>query len=61
MKTAIRLKLLLEPGQIAVAASGIHTRNDIEKNRTAGIWNYLIGESLVRSKNPQVFLKSLWS
>ncbi len=61
IKTAIRLKSLLEPDQIAVAASGIRTRKDIEKNQESGIWNFLIGESLVRSKNPRAFLKSLSS
>jgi indole-3-glycerol phosphate synthase len=59
IETAMRLKLLLEPHQVAVAASGIRTRADIEKNQKAGIWNFLIGESLVRAKNPVNFLKSL--
>jgi indole-3-glycerol phosphate synthase len=59
IETAIRLKLLLEPHQVAVAASGIRTRADIEKNQKSGIWNFLIGESLVRTKNPVNFLKSL--
>lgn len=57
--TAIRLKSLLETDQIAVAASGIRTRNDIDKNREYGIWNFLIGESLVCSENPKQFLNSL--
>ena len=61
IETAIRLKLLLEPHQVAVAASGIRTRADIEKNQKSGIWNFLIGESLVRTKNPVNFLKSLIS
>jgi indole-3-glycerol phosphate synthase len=59
--TAIRLKLLLEPHQVAVAASGISTRADIEKNLESGIWNFLIGESLVRAENPVNLLKSLMS
>ena len=59
IETAIRLKSLFEPHQIAVAASGIRTRADIEKNQKSGIWNFLIGESLVRTKNPVNFLKSL--
>lgn len=59
IETAMRLKLLLEPHQVAVAASGIRTRADIEKNQKSGIWNFLIGESLVRTKNPVNFLKSL--
>jgi indole-3-glycerol phosphate synthase len=57
--TSIRMKSLLEPDQVAVAASGIRSRNDIEKLNDSGIWNFLIGESLVRSDNPGAFLKSL--
>jgi len=59
IETAIRMQALLEPHQIAVTASGIQTRADIEKNQTAGIWNFLIGESLVKARNPRDFLKSL--
>lgn len=59
IETAMRLKQMLEPHQIAVAASGIQTREDIKKNQKFGIWNFLIGESLVRAKNPVNFLKSL--
>jgi len=57
--TAIRLVSLLEPYQIAVAASGIQNRDDIVKNHQAGIWNFLIGESLVKAENCQAFLRSL--
>ncbi|MBU1163674.1 MAG: indole-3-glycerol phosphate synthase TrpC [Proteobacteria bacterium] len=57
--TAIKLVSLLEPYQIAVAASGIQNRDDIVKNQLAGIWNFLIGESLVRAENRQAFLRSL--
>ena len=57
--TSIRMKSLLEPDQVAVAASGIRSRKDIENMNSSGIWNFLIGESLVRSDNPGAFLKSL--
>ena len=59
IQTAIRLASLLEPDQIPVAASGIKSREDIEKNMRFGIRNFLIGESLVRSENPRVFLETL--
>lgn len=59
IETAIGMQAMLEPSQIAVAASGIQSRADIEKNKNAGIWNFLIGESLVRAQSPQAFLKSL--
>lgn len=57
--TAIKLVSLLEPYQIAVAASGIQNRGDIVKNQQAGIWNFLVGESLVKAENCQAFLRSL--
>ena len=57
--TSIRMKSLLQPDQVAVAASGIRSRKDIEELNDSGIWNFLIGESLVRSENPGRFLKSL--
>ena len=50
--TAIELVKRFEPHQVAVAESGIHTREDIEQLKEAGIWNFLIGESLVRAKDP---------
>jgi indole-3-glycerol phosphate synthase len=59
IQTAARMKSLLDPHQVAIAASGIQTRNDIENIQSSGIWNFLIGESLVRAQNPQVFLKTL--
>ncbi|MEE9495247.1 MAG: indole-3-glycerol phosphate synthase TrpC, partial [Desulfobacterales bacterium] len=59
IQTSIRMKSLLEPDQVAVAASGIRSREEIEKLRNSGIWNFLIGESLVRAENPRDFLKSL--
>jgi len=59
LDTAIRMKSLLEPDQVAVAASGIKSRKEIEKMKYSGIWNFLIGESLVRADNPVTFLKSL--
>ena len=56
---AIELLSCLENNQIPVAASGIQTRKDIEKTKNAGINHFLIGESIVRSDNPELFIKSL--
>ncbi|MGE0082997.1 MAG: indole-3-glycerol phosphate synthase TrpC [Desulfococcaceae bacterium] len=44
---------------VPVAESGIHTREDIIMLQKDGIFNFLIGESLVRSSDPQAFLKTL--
>jgi indole-3-glycerol phosphate synthase len=57
--TSMQLVSLLAPAQIPVAASGIQNRQDIEHLLESGIFNFLIGESLVRSKDPAAFLKSL--
>lgn len=59
IETAIRMKSLLNNDQIAVAASGIRTRKDIDKVKESEIWNFLIGESLVRAEHPRDFLESL--
>jgi len=56
---AIRISKHFEPDQIAVAESGIRGREDIVKLQEAKIFNFLIGETLVRSENPQKLLKSL--
>jgi indole-3-glycerol phosphate synthase len=58
-ENAMRIAGFLEPGQIAVAASGITGRRDIEKNLSSGIFNFLIGESIVKAENPAKFLRSL--
>ena len=54
-----RLAALLGPGQIPVAASGIQCREDIDRNLQTGIFNFLIGESLVRADDPRLFLRAL--
>ena len=50
---------LLQPGQMAVAASGIRTREEIRRYQAHGVFNFLIGESLVLSETPAAFLKYL--
>jgi len=59
IETAIRMTSLLDKDQVAVAASGIRSRKDIDLTINSGIWNFLIGESLVRAENPKEFLESL--
>jgi|WetSurMetagenome_2_1015567.scaffolds.fasta_scaffold21278_3 indole-3-glycerol phosphate synthase len=59
LQTSIDLVKRLDVGQIAVAESGIHTRDDLMRLFDAGIWNFLIGESIVRADHPEQFLGSL--
>ena len=49
----------LAPGQVAVAASGIERRDDVESLLDHGIWNFLIGESIMRSGDPAGFIRRL--
>lgn len=56
IETSKRVVRYLEDGQVAVAESGIHGRRQIEELLDAGIWNFLIGESLVRDDNPELLL-----
>jgi indole-3-glycerol phosphate synthase len=42
-----------------VAESGIRSRSDIEMLQSAGIFNFLIGESIVRSPDPAEFIRTL--
>ncbi|MCU0562193.1 MAG: indole-3-glycerol phosphate synthase TrpC [Desulfobacterales bacterium] len=55
----LRLLPRLLPRQVAVAASGIRTRADILHYQKRGVFNFLIGESLVRSEHPAGFLRML--
>lgn len=57
--TSIRLAKRFTPEQTGVAESGIHSRDDILKIRAAGIFNFLIGESLIRADDTRGFLKNL--
>ena len=50
---------LLGPNQVPVAASGISTPADVQNLRKTGLFNFLIGESIVRSGDPVEFIKSL--
>jgi indole-3-glycerol phosphate synthase len=56
---SIEMAAKLEPHQIPVSLSGINSHADIIETAEAGIYNFLIGESIVRSDNPENFIRSL--
>jgi len=58
---AMDLVSRLTPGQVPVAASGILGPADIQRNLDAGIFNFLVGESIVRSADPARFIRELVS
>ncbi len=57
--TAVRMAEKLSSDQVAVAESGILSKADIDRLRGAGFHNFLIGESIVRSENPEAFIRTL--
>jgi indole-3-glycerol phosphate synthase len=59
LSVAMDLVSRLAPGQIPVAASGISSPVDIQINRRAGIFNFLVGESIVRAADPVSFIQDL--
>lgn len=50
--TSLRLKDRIPPECIAVAESGIHTREDVERVEAAGYDAMLVGEALMRAPDP---------
>ncbi len=59
LNTTIRLRKRMTSDQIAVCESGIKDRNDIQKMLDAGIFNFLIGETLMRSDDPAQTIREL--
>ncbi|MFP4474238.1 MAG: indole-3-glycerol phosphate synthase TrpC [Desulfatibacillaceae bacterium] len=57
LATTERLATQLGPAHIAVAESGIGGREDVKRLVAAGIHNFLVGESLVRSDDPAAALQ----
>ena len=59
IERAMDLARRLGPDQIPVAASGISGPEDVRRNVTAGLRNFLVGETLVRSDNVRQHMKTL--
>lgn len=56
---AMELVSLLGSHQVPVAASGIAGAADIKNNLEVGIFNFLVGESIVRAADPTGFIRNL--
>lgn len=59
IQQTIRLCKMIPEGIIVVSESGIHTARDIALLKSHGIQAVLVGESLIRSEDPGLALKSL--
>jgi indole-3-glycerol phosphate synthase len=59
LATSLRLLPLVPPGHIAVAESGIFTRDDVERVARAGAHAVLVGEALVRASDVAAKVREL--
>jgi indole-3-glycerol phosphate synthase len=59
LDTAVGLREKMGNEAVAVAESGIRSRDDILRLVAAGFRNFLVGESIVRSHDPERFLREL--
>ncbi len=59
LETSEQLAPQVPSERIVVAESGLHTRADIERMQAAGIHAFLIGESVMRSTDPEQALREL--
>ena len=59
ISTTLRLVKAIPPGKLVVSESGIHTRTQIERLEKAGVHAFLIGEVLMRQKDPGKKLREL--
>ncbi|HYI07834.1 MAG TPA: indole-3-glycerol phosphate synthase TrpC [Thermoanaerobaculia bacterium] len=57
--TSERLAAKMPPGAILVAESGIRTREDVERLRSAGFNGFLVGESLLRQEDRAAAVRGL--
>jgi indole-3-glycerol phosphate synthase len=59
LATSLRLLPLVPPGHVAVAESGIFTRDDVERVARAGAHAVLVGEALVRARDVAAKVREL--
>ena len=57
--TSIRLLPMIPPGHVAVAESGIFTKDDVERVASAGAHAILVGEALVRASDVAAKVREL--
>lgn len=60
LDTTLQLKPAVPPDRILVTESGIATRADVAKMRSAGVETFLVGESFMREADPGAALRRLF-
>lgn len=60
LDTTLELLPQIDPNRILVTESGIHSREDVRRMRSAGVNSFLVGEAFMRAENPGDALKALF-
>lgn len=60
LETTLELLPAIPEGRLAIAESAIHTRDDVERLRDAGVSAFLVGEAFMRAADPGAALRSLF-
>jgi len=61
LETSLRLAEKISAGVVKVSESGIHSRQDVQRLRSAGFEAFLVGEHLMKSSDPAAALRELQS
>jgi indole-3-glycerol phosphate synthase len=59
LETSVELAHVAAPGALLVSESGLRTRVDLERLAALGFKGFLIGETLMRSDDPETLLREL--
>ena len=60
LDTTLDLLDRIPPGRTVITESGIHTRADIARMRSAGVHGFLVGEAFMRAEHPGEKLRELF-
>ena len=61
LQTTLELQKEVPAGRLLVTESGIATRADVERLRSAGVQAFLVGEAFMRAEEPALALADLFS
>lgn len=60
LQTTLDLLAQVPPSKVLVTESGIHTREDVQRMRAAGVHSFLVGEAFMRAADPGEALGQLF-
>ena len=60
LDTTLALLARIPAGRTVITESGIHTRADVARMRSAGVHGFLVGEALMRAEHPGAKLRELF-